>query len=137
MIVPHKKKIHQVTNYTLHGDLNNIRNTCGFKLFQKMRNIGVFIKHWEVQICCPSGYFNALCTEISSTICDLGKVLGLFTQAVLSRHLEHSLHTLFPHTSCTSFLVLKMFLPSLPFLPNFSQSSLIESRSLLSHTSHH
>lgn len=36
MIVPHKKT-HQVTNYALHGDLNNIRNPCGFKLFQKIR----------------------------------------------------------------------------------------------------
>lgn len=131
MIVPHKK-IHQVTNYALHGDLNNIRNPCGFKLFQKIRNIGIFIRHWEVQIRCPSDYFNAFCTEISSAICDLGEVLRLFTQAVLSRHLEHSLHTLFPHTSRTSFVVLKMFLPSLPFLRNFSQSSLIESWSLLS-----
>lgn len=39
------KKIHQVTNYALHGDLNNIRNPCGFKLFQKIRNIGIFIRH--------------------------------------------------------------------------------------------
>lgn len=59
-LVPHKKT-HQVTNYALHGDLNNIRNPCGFKLFQKIRNIGIFIRHWEVQIRCPSDYFNAFC----------------------------------------------------------------------------